>query len=315
VDYRGSDVNVANFIRVLTGRHLVGTPRNRKLPYNTMRGPANILIYLTGHGGDQFIKFQDVEEITSKDLANTISQMNDLHAIHEILFIADTCQASTLSEDITSPNVISIGSSLRGENSYGHHVDFHLGIAVVDSFTHTFHTFTTSTSWQNRPIKEWVDTATYSKLLSHVGVSDATSQRTIRELPMADFFSTTTQQPSSVFAVVAETPLCDVGMPKFSLHESVKSKNDFNIDNDFSSVARSNFNTLALNKVVKSDGQEPLSPFRYPNWSSRMALQSGRLPNEYFLWRSSALLFAIIFGLAFVVLVIFVSLFVGEDAI
>mmetsp|Transcript_27600 Transcript_27600/g.39494 ORF Transcript_27600/g.39494 Transcript_27600/m.39494 type:complete len:290 (+) Transcript_27600:576-1445(+) len=284
-----------------------------------MRGPANILIYLTGHGGDQFIKFQDVEEITSKDLANTISQMNDLHAINEILFIADTCQASTLSEDITSKNVISIGSSLRGENSYGHHVDFHLGIAVVDSFTYTFQSFTTfTTSWQNRSVKEWVDTATYSKLLSHVGVSDATSQRKISEIPMADFFSTTTQQTSSVLALV-ETPICDVRMQKpilfeFSLQESAKSKNNFNID--FSSVARRNLNALAFNNVVKSVGHEPLSSFRYPNLITTMAPhQPGSLSNEYFLWGISALCFTIIFVLALAVLVIFVSLFVGEDAI
>jgi len=60
VDYRGSEANVENFIRVLTGRTLPGTPPSQTLPTNEN---SKILLYLTGHGGDEFLKFQDSEEI------------------------------------------------------------------------------------------------------------------------------------------------------------------------------------------------------------------------------------------------------------
>lgn len=36
---------------------------------------SNIFIYLTGHGGDGFLKFQDNEEIGSRDLGDAIGQM------------------------------------------------------------------------------------------------------------------------------------------------------------------------------------------------------------------------------------------------
>lgn len=34
-------------------------------------------VYLTGHGGDEFLKFQDREELLAKELADAIQQMWD----------------------------------------------------------------------------------------------------------------------------------------------------------------------------------------------------------------------------------------------
>ncbi len=34
------------------------------------------LLYSIGHGGDEFLKFQDVEEISSHDLGDTFEQMH-----------------------------------------------------------------------------------------------------------------------------------------------------------------------------------------------------------------------------------------------
>ena len=55
VDYRGYEVTVENFIRVLTGRLPPSTPRSKRLLSDER---SNILIYMTGHGGDGFLKFQ-----------------------------------------------------------------------------------------------------------------------------------------------------------------------------------------------------------------------------------------------------------------
>jgi phosphatidylinositol glycan class K len=91
VDYRGYEVSVENFIRVLTGlltpnhprlsvshalahslthartpsegRHHEGVPRSKRLMTDER---SNVLIYMTGHGGDEFLKFQDFEEICSR---------------------------------------------------------------------------------------------------------------------------------------------------------------------------------------------------------------------------------------------------------
>lgn len=61
-----------NFVHLLTGRLPPGTPRSKQL--RTDEG-SNVLVYLTGHGGDGFLKFQDSEEVTSQELANAVEQM------------------------------------------------------------------------------------------------------------------------------------------------------------------------------------------------------------------------------------------------
>ena len=115
VDYRGYEVSVTNFLRILSGRHSEEVPRSKRLLSDDR---SNILIYMTGHGGEEFLKFQDYEEITSKDLADAFQQMHNQKRYNELLFIIDTCQANTMFTRFYSPNIISFGSSDRGQNSY-----------------------------------------------------------------------------------------------------------------------------------------------------------------------------------------------------
>jgi phosphatidylinositol glycan class K len=74
VDYRGYEVTVKSLLQVLTGRHEPDTARSKRLLSNER---SNIMVYLTGHGGDEFLKFQDVEEISSQDLADAFAQMHE----------------------------------------------------------------------------------------------------------------------------------------------------------------------------------------------------------------------------------------------
>jgi phosphatidylinositol glycan class K len=48
------------------------SPRSKRL--NTDEH-SNIFIYMTGHGGDEFLKFQDSEEISAFDVADAFEQM------------------------------------------------------------------------------------------------------------------------------------------------------------------------------------------------------------------------------------------------
>jgi glycosylphosphatidylinositol transamidase (GPIT) subunit GPI8 len=68
----------------------------------------------------------------------------------EVLLVADTCQASTLGDHITAPNVMVIGSSLRGESSYAHHSDTQLGLSVMERYTHAFLQFLTTSAKRSR---------------------------------------------------------------------------------------------------------------------------------------------------------------------
>jgi phosphatidylinositol glycan class K len=56
-------------VRLLTGCLPPGTPHSKQL--RTDEG-SNVLVYLTGHGGDGFLKFQGSEEVTSQELADAV---------------------------------------------------------------------------------------------------------------------------------------------------------------------------------------------------------------------------------------------------
>jgi phosphatidylinositol glycan class K len=114
VDYRGYEVTVENFVRVLTGRLPASTPSSKKLLSDET---SNILIYMSGHGGDGFLKFQDAEEISSIELADVMEQMWQKRRYNQLLFMIDTCQAESMFLQFYSPNILAIGSSKVGEDS------------------------------------------------------------------------------------------------------------------------------------------------------------------------------------------------------
>jgi phosphatidylinositol glycan class K len=119
VDYRGTEVTVQTFLRLLTGRHVNdGTPRSQRLLTNK---DSNIFIYMSGHGGNNFLKFQDNEEMNAQDLRDAFQQMRAQERYNSILFMLDTCQASTLFWELNAqdtPNIVTIGSSKIKQNSY-----------------------------------------------------------------------------------------------------------------------------------------------------------------------------------------------------
>lgn len=133
VDYRGYEVTVENFIRLLTDRLDEDVPRSKRLGSDA---GSNVLVYMTGHGGDRFLKFQDSEEIGAWDLADAFGQMWEKKRYHELLFMIDTCQANTMYTHFYSPNIIATGSSALDESSYSHHADNDVGVAVIDRWTY-----------------------------------------------------------------------------------------------------------------------------------------------------------------------------------
>lgn len=133
VDYRGYEVTVESFIRLLTDRLDEDVPRSKRLGSDA---GSNVLVYMTGHGGDQFLKFQDSEEIGAWDLANAFGQMWEKKRYNELLFMIDTCQANTMFTHFYSPNIIATGSSALDQSSYSHHADSDVGVAVIDRWTY-----------------------------------------------------------------------------------------------------------------------------------------------------------------------------------
>lgn len=225
IDYAGTDVTVDAFLRVLLGRHLPGeggTPGLHRRSWPKLDENTNVLVYLTGHGGDNFFKFQDGEELTSMDVASAFSQMKELKRYNELLFISDTCQAFTMADEINVPNVYSVGSSLKGQNSYASHTDHEVGQSVIDRYSKIIKDFVddavTLTSFQSRGSNSDVesygsgtlDNATIAVMermnvfdalvriptmhgdlgpSSKVGHTDKLCSRRMNQVPMSDFFA------------------------------------------------------------------------------------------------------------------------------
>ncbi|CAH0491235.1 unnamed protein product [Peronospora farinosa] len=189
VDYRGLEVSVANFITVLTGRHEPGTPASKKLDTDEN---SNIFLYMSGHGGDGFLKFQDFEEMSSQDLADSIQEMHVKKRYNEIFFMVDTCQAGSLSNALESPKVVTIGSSKTGENSYAHHSDSELGLAVIDRFTFStldyLQRMKVGNSIRNGTLLDLFNFYDPKMLLSTPDYRTDILGRSIGEVPITDFF-------------------------------------------------------------------------------------------------------------------------------
>ena len=118
----GNSVTVQTFLLALTRGTSASKPLN-------LSPDTDLLIYLTGHGGVGFLKFQDAEELSSADLSQALKRTE----YRRCLIIADTCQAATLSDDFDGlRNVTFIGSSKIDQNSYALTTSPHLGAAVVD---------------------------------------------------------------------------------------------------------------------------------------------------------------------------------------
>ncbi|KAK5133621.1 glycosylphosphatidylinositol anchor biosynthesis [Meristemomyces frigidus] len=170
VDYRGNEVTVENFIRLLTDRWPASHPSSKRLRTDDR---SNILIYMTGHGGDSFLKFQDAEEISSHDLADAFAQMHEKGRYRELLFMIDTCQANTMYTEFYSPGIVATGSSAKDQSSYSHHADQDVGVAVIDRWTYYnlefLETRINSTSADVR-LGELFDSYTFERVHSDAGV-------------------------------------------------------------------------------------------------------------------------------------------------
>lgn len=187
VDYRGYEVTVENFIRLLTDRWDGDKqPRSKRLLTDDR---SNIFIYMTGHGGNEFLKFQDAEEIGAQDIADAFGQMWEKKRYNEILFMIDTCQANTMYSRFYSPNILAVGSSKLDQNSYSHHADVDVGVAVIDRFTYYNLEFLEKVDRQSKTtIADLFESYNPDDIHSDPGIRTDLFRRNPKDVLVTDFF-------------------------------------------------------------------------------------------------------------------------------
>ncbi|TFK68327.1 hypothetical protein BDN72DRAFT_841901 [Pluteus cervinus] len=191
VDYRGYEVTVENFIRVLTGRMEESVPRSKRLLSDER---SNIFVYMTGHGGNEFLKFQDNEEISAHDIADAFEQMHQKKRYNEIFFMIDTCQANTMYTKFYSPNVLATGSSVLGESSYSHEHDDDIGVAVIDAYTHFVLQFMEGINkTSHTTMQDLFQSYDPVAIKSHPGVRNDLFKRPLDQVRITDFFGGVSQ--------------------------------------------------------------------------------------------------------------------------
>lgn len=179
-------MTVQNLIRLLTGRVRDGTPKSKQLLTDS---GSNVLIYMTGHGGDGFLKFQDSEEITSVELGDAFEQMWQKRRYNELLLVVDTCQAESLSLKIYSPNILAIGSSKVGEDSLSHHGDPTIGVYVIDRYTYYALEFLEKVGIDTqKSLAQFLSVCPKRVCISTVSVNKDHYKRDTNKVPLIDFF-------------------------------------------------------------------------------------------------------------------------------
>ena len=204
VDYRGHEVTVENFLRVLTGRHGPAVPLSKRL--NSDRN-SNVFVFITGHGGDEFMKFQDAEYLIAQDVADGVTQMHEQRRYKELFLFVETCEAATMLAKVDSPGVVGLASSAKGEKSWSHGHDTEIGVAVVDQLTYVTLEFFEAMDRHSA-------NATFADLLAHfrrrrdvIGstvVTQSSLARPLAATPLLDFFGSV---PSAIVTGVAPVPL------------------------------------------------------------------------------------------------------------
>lgn len=163
-------------------------PRSKRLLSNHQ---SNVLIYLTGHGGEDFLKFQDNEELTSKDMADAIETMYQRRRFNELLFISDTCHAESMYTPINTPNVLATSSSLTHEESYSLQVDHNIGVYVNDRYAYYVSEFLknkVNNLESNSTMRDFFESCPITKCLSTVGVRKDLYEKDIDKVRVTDFF-------------------------------------------------------------------------------------------------------------------------------
>ena len=74
-----------SFSRSLCFASAVPSPPRRRRPQTLATDEhSNVLIYMNGHGGDQFLKFHDMEEVSSHDLGGALREMELKKRYHRV---------------------------------------------------------------------------------------------------------------------------------------------------------------------------------------------------------------------------------------
>jgi phosphatidylinositol glycan class K len=97
-----------------------------------------LFIFLTGHGGDKYMKIQYLEIFFSRHFSDSMEDAYVRDRYKQVFAIADTCSAGTLFYTTSAKRGIFWGSSGWDEYSLSEGFDKYIGQPLKDRFSYRF---------------------------------------------------------------------------------------------------------------------------------------------------------------------------------
>ena len=135
VDYKAEDLTADAILNMMRGRYEENFPQSKRLQTNA---DSRIFMYWNGHGGENFFKIQDTDLVQSEDLAKTMDEMHLKGFYKEMIMLIDTCEALSLYDQVTAPNVYMIATSKHEESALASDSDPALNNFLSDNFSRDF---------------------------------------------------------------------------------------------------------------------------------------------------------------------------------
>lgn len=131
ISFQESDFHNYQLLDILRGRKLNQYNGFRQL--NSNRN-SKVIIIITSHGGENFIKVRNFLVVLSDELNRTLNEMYIKGKYKELLFVLDTCEGYSLYDHVKVPNIYFIASSAVGQKASSYSYDENLMGPTVDKF-------------------------------------------------------------------------------------------------------------------------------------------------------------------------------------
>lgn len=114
----------------------------------------NLVMFLTGHSGEEFFKFHDKEEMDTTEFFSFFLELYWMDKYENLIIILDTCHGITIINKLKEfednfketmrengtiknfPSIIILSSSDASENSYSYYSNSNLGVSIIDRFSY-----------------------------------------------------------------------------------------------------------------------------------------------------------------------------------
>lgn len=163
------DVSLQIHLNAFNGRHEDNDALNKRLDYDDVE---NLFIFLTGHGGDYYMKvlYQDI--LFAQHFADYFQELFVRKKVKQALVLSDTCSAGTLFFKTNGENVkaILLGSSEWDDYALSTGWDRYIGQPLRDKFSHALMTKLEELSKDPKALnfQEFIDLFPEKKILSKI---------------------------------------------------------------------------------------------------------------------------------------------------